>query len=169
MGLETELRCILFPLIILELFLQLDWSLPVINSIDWTWFGKAHICLCKVPQLTVHARAKTKPWGRRNCLKSSDTGLCQGTDMGKGAIKCLQHWMSPKKQWPPSFFNGRSLEPQRLFLELFALQNWAIGGKGPCSGRWPRTRWSLWQRFRVPLWRWEYLPEGQQSLQHSTN
>jgi len=34
--LQIELRCILFPLIILEMFLQLDWSPPVVNSIDWT-------------------------------------------------------------------------------------------------------------------------------------
>jgi hypothetical protein len=34
--LEIELRCILFPLFILEMFLQLDWSPPVVNSIDWT-------------------------------------------------------------------------------------------------------------------------------------
>ena len=36
MRLEIELRCILFPLIILEMLLQLDWSPPVVNSIDWT-------------------------------------------------------------------------------------------------------------------------------------
>ena len=36
------------PLIILEMFLQLDWSPPVVNSIDWTSFGKAHTCLHKV-------------------------------------------------------------------------------------------------------------------------
>ena len=36
MRLEIELTCILFPLIILEMFLQLDWSPPVVNSIDWT-------------------------------------------------------------------------------------------------------------------------------------
>jgi hypothetical protein len=58
MRLEVELRCILFPLIILEMFLQLDWSPPAINSTDWTGFGKAHIY--KVPQLTVHVREKTK-------------------------------------------------------------------------------------------------------------
>ena len=28
------------------------------------------------------------------------------------------------------------------------------GGEWPWSGRWPRG-WSLWQNFRVPLWRWE--------------
>ena len=55
MKLEIELRCILFPL---EMCLQLDWSPPVVNAIDWTWFGNAHTCLYKVPQLTVHVRAK---------------------------------------------------------------------------------------------------------------
>jgi hypothetical protein len=48
MRLEIELRCILFPWIILEMFLQLDWSPPVVNSIVWTWFGKAHTCLYTV-------------------------------------------------------------------------------------------------------------------------
>ena len=86
MRLEIEIRCILFPLIILEMFLQLDWSPPVVNSNDWTWFGKAHThtCLYNVPQLIVHVRAKTKPWGFRNCTLSSETGLCRGTDLGKG-------------------------------------------------------------------------------------
>jgi hypothetical protein len=37
MRVEIELRCILFSLIILEMFLQL-----VVNSIDWTLFGKVN-------------------------------------------------------------------------------------------------------------------------------
>ena len=36
---QIERRCILFPLIMLELFLQLDWSTPMVNSIDLTWKG----------------------------------------------------------------------------------------------------------------------------------
>ena len=148
MRLEIELRCILFPLIILEMFLQLDWSPPVVNSIHWTWFGKVHRCLYKVSQLTVRVRAKTKPWGWRNCPKSSETGLCQGTDLRKGTKTFLQHWRSPRPQWPPSFLNGRSLEPPRLFLELAARPNGAL---------------------TELLWRWENLPEGQPSLQHFTN
>ena len=32
-----------------------------------------------------------------------------------------------------------------------------------------RTWRSLWQNSRVPLWRWEKLPEGQPSLQQSIN
>ena len=43
MRLEIELRCIL--LIILKMFLKLDWSPPVVSSIDWTWFGKAHLSI----------------------------------------------------------------------------------------------------------------------------
>ena len=54
----------LLSLIILEMFLQLDWSPAVVNYIDWTWFGKANTYLYKVPQLTVHVRAETEPWGR---------------------------------------------------------------------------------------------------------
>ena len=46
MRLEIELRCSVFP--------------PVVNYIDWTRVGKAHTCLYKVRQLTVHFRAKTK-------------------------------------------------------------------------------------------------------------
>ena len=42
-------------------FLQLDLSPLVVNSVDWTWFGKAHTGLYMVPQLTVHFRAQTKP------------------------------------------------------------------------------------------------------------
>ena len=30
------------------------------NTVLWTWFGKAHTCLYKVPQLTVHVRVQTK-------------------------------------------------------------------------------------------------------------
>ena len=59
---KSEPRYILFPLILLEMFLQLNWSPPVINSIDWTWLGIANTGLYKVHQLTVHVRANSKPW-----------------------------------------------------------------------------------------------------------
>lgn len=53
LKLKFELRCIFFPLLIFEMFLQLDWSSLVANPVDWTWFGK-------VSQLTVHVRAQTQ-------------------------------------------------------------------------------------------------------------
>ena len=89
--------------------------------------------------------------------------------LGKGTKKFLQYWRSPRTQLPPLFLNWWRLEPPRLFLELATWPNWAFGGKRPWSGRWPRTRWSLCQRSIIPLWRWENLPEGQPSLQHSPN
>ena len=140
------------------MFLLLDWSPPVLNSIDWTWFGKAHTCPYKVPQLTVHVRAKTKPRGQRNCSQSSETGLCRGTDLGKDTKTFLQHWRFPRTQWPPSFLNGRSLELPRLFLELAVQQK--MRNRDPMV---------TLQSSRAPLWRWENLPEEQTSLQQSNN
>ena len=58
---RKQLMCILFPLIIPEMFLQLHCCPPVVNSIDWTWFRKTPTCRYKVPQLTVHVRPNTKP------------------------------------------------------------------------------------------------------------
>ena len=36
MMLKIELKNILFSLVILQIFLQLDWSPAVVNSVDWT-------------------------------------------------------------------------------------------------------------------------------------
>jgi hypothetical protein len=60
MNLKIECRCILFPLTILELLLQLDWSPPVVNSIDGTWFGKAHTCLYKGPTVDSACQSKNQ-------------------------------------------------------------------------------------------------------------
>ena len=86
MRLEIELRCILFPLILLEMFVQ----------IDWTWFGKAHTCLYKVPQLTVHVRAKAKPWGQRNCPKSLRDRIVSGHRSGEGYQNISAALKAPK-------------------------------------------------------------------------
>ena len=117
MRLDVELKCILFPLIILEMFLHLDWIPPVVKSIDFTWFGQAHNCLyirshswqCMSEQNPSH-EVEGIVW------KSSETGLCRGTDLGKGTKTCLPHWRFPRTQWPPSFLNGRRLEPPRLLV-----------------------------------------------------
>ena len=62
---------------------------------------------------TVNSACQSKNQAMRS-KELSETGLCRGTDLGKGTKKCLQHWRSPRTQWPPSFLNGRSLEPPRL-------------------------------------------------------
>ncbi len=35
----------------------------------------------------MHIRAQTKPWGQKNSLQSSETGLRQATHMGKSSEK----------------------------------------------------------------------------------
>ena len=84
MTLEIELRCIRFPLIILEMFLQLDRSPPGVNSIDWTGFGKAHT-LVYIKGLTVDSACQSKntrsvvsgkqPVTQRQQNKGDDRGL----------------------------------------------------------------------------------------------
>ena len=95
MKLKIELMRILFPLIILEMFLQLNWSSPVVNSVDWTWFGKAHTCLYKVPQLTVHVRAQTKHEVkgivcRQDCLEEQIWGRVHKNVSISGLMRQIQ-------------------------------------------------------------------------------
>ena len=76
---------------------------------------------------------------------------------GRGTKTFLQHWRSPRTQWPPSFWNGRSLEPPRLFLELAAWPNWAIRGEGPWSGRWPASGLEeTWHHPFCEAWWWQH-------------
>ena len=125
MTLQIELRCIQFPLIILEMSHQLGWSPPVANSIDWTWFIKKHTFLYKVPQLTVHVRAETLPWGPWNCPQNSKIELWGGIDLWKGKKQFLECWKFPRVQWAPSLGNGKNMELTRLFLKLAVQPNWA--------------------------------------------
>jgi hypothetical protein len=53
MRLEIELRCTLFPLIILEMFLGVHlWKIQLIGH-D---FGQAHTCLYKIPDSACHSK-----------------------------------------------------------------------------------------------------------------
>ena len=53
---------------------------------DLIWTGVCLSISCPVNWIKVlkHPRAKTKPWGWRIRLQSSETGLRRGTDLGKG-------------------------------------------------------------------------------------
>jgi hypothetical protein len=84
MRLEIELRCILFLLIILEMFLQLDWSSPVVSSIDRRVTFQIRPKLYKVAQLTEHVRACQCMSEHVRACQSSEIGLCQGTYLRKG-------------------------------------------------------------------------------------
>lgn len=80
-------------------------------------------------------------------------------------------WRFPREQkppqWPPSFWEGRSLDPPEHFTELDVQPSWKIWRKE--TAMWPRTQWSLWLSSRDAACRWENVPEGQASLQLSTN
>jgi hypothetical protein len=123
-------------------------SPPVVNWIDCTWFGTANTCAFSGPKVdsACHSKNQVKRSGRRNCPYSALTAL-----------------MVPKNTVASIILKWKKFG---FFLELATRPNWTIGGEWPWSGRWPRTRKSLWQSSRVPLWRWENLPEGQLSLRH---
>lgn len=82
--LKIEFRCILFPLILVEMFLQPSESLPVVNPIDWTWFGKAHTCLFKVPQVTMQVGAQIK---QANLRRGTETRLIFQQDNDPMALR----------------------------------------------------------------------------------
>ena len=119
--------------------LRLESTCGKFNWLDIIW---------KSTQLTVLVRATTKQWGWRNSAPIKDSVAVQIW----GRVPKISIWnhQDSTKIWPPG-------------------QTEQSGEKGLRSGRWPRTRWWLWQSSRVPLWRWQNLPEGQPFLQHSTN
>lgn len=59
---QIELSYLLFPVIICQMFLTLDWGPPVVNSVDWLWFGKAHTCLYHWPVWAIEVK---RPWSGR--------------------------------------------------------------------------------------------------------
>ena len=98
MRLQTERRCILFPVIIVEMFLQLDWTPPVVNSTEWTRFGKRHTPVYIEPsrrttyKKVYSARKSKKPSHEvERIVRRAPRQELEGTDLTKGTKKCLQH------------------------------------------------------------------------------
>lgn len=130
---------------ILKMFLHLDLSPPVVNSIDWTWFGKTHICLS-----TGHEVEGTACRSQR-----------QDPEEGYKKKKVMLHLRSPRAKRLPWFLTGRSSEQPRLFLKRTEQsEERVLGKRGDEEPDGPS---------KDPVWRWEKLPEGQPSVQHSTN
>ena len=76
---------------------------PVVNSIDYTWFGKAHTCLFKVPQLTVHVRVSPEVEGivhrapRQDCVETQILGRVPKMS---AALKVPKNTMPSSKTLP---------------------------------------------------------------------
>jgi hypothetical protein len=115
--------------------LQLDWSPTVVNSIDWTWFGKAHTPVY-IRSHSWQCMSEQKPSQR----ESSETELCQGTDLGKGTKKCLQHWRFPRPQVASIILIWKKFGTIKTLPRAGRRPNWAIGWEGPWLGRWPRLQ-----------------------------
>ena len=99
----------------------------------------------------MHIRAKTKPWGRRNCLQSSETGLHRGTDLRKAT-----HY--------PSMHRLHTETEDDVSLTLLPLEwgtcGWGWGSSGPSSqsGISPPTPPSPDQAESTSQWRTQEHP-----------
>ena len=133
MTLEIDLKCILGSS--LKVFLQLDWSPPVVNAIDWTWFGKAHTCLYKVPQLTEYVRSKTTPWRSKELSVEHRSG--EGPQKVSAALKV------PKNAGASIILKWKKLGTTKTLTRAGRPAKLSNRREGHWSGRWPRTRWSL--------------------------
>lgn len=98
---ETDLRCFLLPLIIFDLFLQLDSSPPVLSSLDLIW-KDTHLC--------VWDSTADRAWQSNHLYISERIVSRLRSVEGNGTF--LQLWSSWRAQLCPSFFYGKKFEPQ---------------------------------------------------------
>lgn len=118
---------------------------------------KAPTCLYKDLQLSKNQAMKLEGTAckaqRQDCVEAQIWGRLQ---------TFLLHWRFPKSTVASITVTfeetGQSWSPS---------QTEQSGSRA--LERWPRIRWSLWLRSRDPMQRWEKLPEGQPSLQRSTD
>ena len=157
MRLETELKCILFPLSILEMFLELYWSRHVVNSIDWTWFVKAHTCLYKGPIVDSACQSRNQAMS----IELLDR-IVPRHRYGEGYQKMSAALKDPKNivasiilKWK-KFGNTNTL-PRACHLAK--LSNWGRALVREVTKN-PMVMLTEWPS-RGPLWSWENLPEGQ--------
>ena len=92
------------------MFLQLDSSPPVVNSIDWTWFGKPHTCYIRSHSWQYMSEQKPSREVEGIFRRAPRQDHVEAQIWERGTKKSLQHWRSPRTQWSPSFLNRRSLE-----------------------------------------------------------
>ena len=108
------------------MFLHLDWSTPVVNSIVWTWFGKAQICLYKVSQLTLHIRAETKLWGWRNCLQSSLSDRIVSRLQKSSVASLILKWIGTTRTLPRAGRPAKLSNRGRRALEREVTKNMMV-------------------------------------------
>lgn len=134
------------------MFLQLNWSQLVVNSVDWTWYGIAHTFLYQVPQST------NQVWIQMNCLQTFETALSSGTDLGNGKQKHLSCFKVPM-----SVLQQLEMEevPQFLtrWLHLFSMEreepSWRTTFAAPLHHSGWDTRMARWKPPLVQAIWWQ--------------
>ena len=134
---------------------------PVVNSIDWTWFGKAHTCLYKVPQLTkqqpshevdgIARRARDRIVSKHRSGEGYENISAALKVPKNTVVSIILKWnkFGTTKTLPKAGCPAKLGNRGRMALVKELTKNLVV--------------------TLTELWRWENLPEGQPSMQHSTN
>lgn len=148
MKFNLERRCI--PPITLEMFLQLHWSPSAGNSVDRTRFAKAHGCLYKVPQLTVHVRAQT----RREVKGIACKYLRQ---------VCLEAEIGGSVQKHICRFKGCSEHSGRRHQQVEEVEKHASSSWPAIQNEWSDKKTRRWISWWIPKW-WDGSVQNSGSL-----
>ena len=98
---------------------------------------------------------------------SSETGLWVGRDLGKASKKSAALKV-PKSTMASIILKWKKFGTTRTLPRAGRPAKLSNGERRALVREVTRILWSLWLSSRDPMWRWEKCPEGQPSLQHST-
>ena len=140
----------------------------MVNSINLTWFGKAHSCLhirshswlCKSKNQAMRSKELSEDLRDRIVLRHKS---------GEGYQRMSAELKVPKNTVASIILKWKMFGTTKTLPRAGRPTKLSNHGRSTLVRERLRTLWSLWQSSRVPLWRWENLPEGQPSLQHSAN
>ena len=122
----------------------------MINSIYWTRFGKTHTCLYKVPELTVHVREKNQAMRWKELSVEHRDRIVSRHRSGEGQQKMSAALKVPKNTVASIILKCKKFGTTKTLPRA--------GGPGQTD-----------QLREKGLGQGGDLPEGQPSLQHSTN
>lgn len=139
----VELRRNLFPLFVLETFFSLWWCLPVLNSVDWTWFG--WLTPVYVRPHSWHCTSKHRPslkledlsvdfWDRIVWRRKPEEGYKAISTAVKVPMSTEASLICKGKKFVTSRTLRRAAQPFKL------------------GGRWPRT-WRIERKTNAAMYR----------------
>ena len=133
--------------------LKLAWGLfKYIIYIDGLLINWVNACIC----VCISAGTKKIPTVHKWAWELINNRFCSPAELRDRIV--LRHWSGE------GYMSAALKVPKSTVASI--ILKWKKFGT---TRRWPRTRWSIWLSSQNPVWRWEKLPEGQPSLQHSTD